>query len=50
MGLIFLPLRLALKLVKLPFTIMGCITKLACLVVVGIVIAIIVVILVLVFR
>ena len=42
MGLIFLPLRFALKLLRLPFTIMGCITKLACLLVVGIVIAIIV--------
>lgn len=42
MGLITWPFRFALRLLRLPFTIMGWITKLACLLVVGIVIAIIV--------
>ena len=44
-GLITLPLRLVLKLMKLPLTIMSCITKLGCLIVViGIPVAIIVLI------
>ena len=46
MGLLTWPLRFALRLLKLPFTIMGCITKLACLLVVGVVIAIIVAVIV----
>lgn len=33
-GLVTLPLSLAMKLVRLPFTIMGCISKLGCLLVV----------------
>ena len=33
-GLVTLPIRLALKLLRLPFTIMSCITKLGCLLVV----------------
>lgn len=45
LGLATLPLRLAIKLMKLPFTIMSCITKLGCLIVViGIPVAIIVLI------
>ena len=43
LGLATLPLRFAIKLMKLPFTIMSCITKLGCLlVVVGIPVLIIV--------
>ena len=34
LGLVTLPLRLALKLIRLPLTIMSCITKLGCLLVV----------------
>ena len=34
LGLVTLPLRLAIKLIKLPFTIMSCITKLGCLIMV----------------
>ena len=42
-GLVTLPIRLALKLLRLPFTIMSCITKLGCLlVVIGIPVAIVV--------
>jgi len=45
LGLITLPLRPVLKLMKLPLTIMSCITKLGCLIVViGIPVAIIVLI------
>ena len=45
LGLLFLPISLMMKLMKLPFTIMSCITKLGCLlVVIGIPVAIIVVI------
>jgi hypothetical protein len=45
LGLVTLPLRLILKLMKLPFTIMSCITKLGCLfVVIGIPIVVIVLI------
>ncbi|MCI0900599.1 MAG: hypothetical protein J4N70_06670 [Chloroflexi bacterium] len=44
-GLVTLPIRLALKLLRLPFTIMSCITKLGCLlVVIGIPVAIVVVV------
>ena len=34
LGLVTLPLRLVIKLMKLPFTIMSCITKLGCLIMV----------------
>ena len=34
LGLVTLPIRFAIKLLKLPFTIMSCITKLGCLLVV----------------
>ena len=45
LGLATLPLRLAIKLMKLPFTIMSCITKLGCfLVVIGIPVGIVVLI------
>ncbi|MCH7714074.1 MAG: hypothetical protein IIC99_10675 [Chloroflexi bacterium] len=44
--LITLPIRLVLKLVRLPFTIMGCIAKLGCLIVVAGVVAAIVAVLV----
>jgi len=45
LGLSTLPLRLAIKLMKLPFTIMSCITKLGCLlVVIGIPVGIVVLI------
>ncbi len=45
LGLLFLPISLMMKLMKLPFTIMSCITKLGCLlVVIGIPVAIIVLI------
>ncbi|MCH7842622.1 MAG: hypothetical protein IH963_11165 [Chloroflexi bacterium] len=45
LGLVTLPLRLALKLIRLPLTIMSCITKLGCLlVVIGIPVVIVVVI------
>ncbi len=45
LGLLFLPIRLLMKLMKLPFTIMSCITKLGCLlVVVGIPVVIVVLI------
>ena len=45
LGLVTLPLRLAIKLMKLPFTIMSCITKLGCLlVVIGIPVVVIVLI------
>ncbi len=45
LGLFFLPISLMMKLMKLPFTIMSCITKLGCLlVVIGIPVAIIVLI------
>ena len=45
LGLVTLPLRLALKLIRLPLTIMSCITKLGCLlVVIGIPVVIIVLI------
>tara|TARA_B100000315_G_scaffold37023_1_gene31622 strand:+ start:20542 stop:20703 length:162 start_codon:yes stop_codon:yes gene_type:complete len=45
LGLLFLPISLMMKLMKLPFTIMSCITKLGCLlVVIGIPVVIIVVI------
>ncbi len=33
--LVFWPLSFALKLIRLPFTIMSCITKLGCLLVIG---------------
>jgi len=33
--LLFWPLSFALKLIRLPFTIMACITKLGCLLVIG---------------
>ena len=43
LGLLFLPISLLMKLMKLPFTIMSCITKLGCLlVVVGIPVVIVV--------
>ena len=45
LGLATLPLRLAIKLMKLPFTIMSCIPKLGCLlVVIGIPVGIVVLI------
>jgi len=45
LGLLFLPISLILKLMKLPFTIMSCITKLGCmLVVIGVPVVIIVLI------
>ena len=45
LGLLFLPISLMMKLMKLPFTIMSCITKLGCLlVVIGIPVVIIVLI------
>ncbi len=45
LGLLFLPVSLIMKLMKLPFTIMSCITKLGCmLVVIGIPVVIIVLI------
>ena len=45
LGLLFLPISLMMKLMKLPFTIMSCITKLGCLlVVVGIPVVIVVLI------
>ncbi len=45
LGLLFMPISLMMKLMKLPFTIMSCITKLGCLlVVIGIPVAIIVLI------
>ena len=45
LGLLFLPISLMMKLMKLPFTIMSCITKLGCLlVIIGIPVVIIVVI------
>jgi len=45
LGLATLPLRLAIKLMKLPFTIMSCITKLGCLLVaIGIPVGIVVLI------
>ena len=34
LGLLFLPISIALKLLRLPLTIMSCITKLGCLLVV----------------
>ena len=34
LGLLFMPISLMMKLMKLPFTIMSCITKLGCLLVV----------------
>ena len=46
LGLLFLPVSLMIKLMKLPFTIMSCITKLGCLLlVVGIPVVIILLIL-----
>ncbi len=45
LGLLFLPISLMMKLLKLPLTIMSCITKLGCLlVVIGIPVVIIVLI------
>ena len=45
LGLLFLPISLIMKLMKLPFTIMSCITKLGCLlVVIGIPVVIVVLI------
>ena len=45
LGLLFLPISLLMKLMKLPFTIMSCITKLGCLlVVIGIPVVIVVLI------
>ena len=45
LGLLFLPVSLIIKLLKLPFTIMSCITKLGCLlVVIGVPVVIIVLI------
>ncbi len=45
LGLLFLPISLIMKLMKLPFTIMSCITKLGCLLlVIGIPVVIVVLI------
>ena len=45
LGLLFLPISLMMKLMKLPFTIMSCITKLGCLLlVIGIPVVIVVLI------
>ncbi len=45
LGLATLPIRLVIKLMKLPFTIMSCITKLGCLImVIGIPVVVIVLI------
>ncbi len=45
LGLLFLPISLIMKLMKLPFTIMSCVTKLGCLlVVIGIPVVIVVLI------
>jgi len=44
--LVFWPLSFALKLMRLPFTIMACITKLGCLLVIGGIVAGVVVLLI----